>query len=146
MLGEMKIKNLRLRTFIGFNEEEKIHKQDIVINMRIIYDTNRTEITDSPSGLNYKTHFIKKIIAFIENNRFNLLESLVYHLCKLIDHRFQNDKIYQSVLDYEIEVDKIGALRYADSVSVKFQKKDIKKEDSLTFMKRWTKFLIDLKK
>ena len=66
MLGEIKIKNLRLRTFIGFNEEEKIHKQDIVINIRIVYDTNETEITDCPDGLNYKTHVIKKqIIQFL---------------------------------------------------------------------------------
>lgn len=80
MLCEIKIKNLRLRTFIGFNEEEKIHKQEIVVNLKIIYETNQTEITDSPVALNYKTHIIKKMIAFIENNTFNLLETLVYNL------------------------------------------------------------------
>lgn len=125
MLCEIKIKNLRLRTFIGFNEEEKIHKQDIVINLKIIYETSQIEITDSPVGLNYKTHIIKKMIAFIENNTFNLLETLVYNLCKLIDDRFQNDEIYRNIVDYEIEVDKIGALRYSDSVSVKLQKKEM---------------------
>ena len=125
MLGEIKIKNLRLRTFIGFNEEEKKHKQDIIINVKVIYQTNNVEITDTPTGLNYKTHIIKKIINFIENNTFNLLECLVYNLCKLIDDRFQDDDIYKNILDYEIEVDKVGALRYSDSVSIKFEKKNI---------------------
>ncbi len=125
MKSEINIKNLRLRTFIGFNQEEKKYKQDIIINIYLLYQTNGVELTDIPNGLDYKKHVIKKIIAFAENNYFNLLETLVYNLCKLIDHRFQKDDIYKNILNYTIEVDKVGALRYSESVSIKMSKENI---------------------
>jgi len=37
----IKIDKLRLRTFIGFNEEEKIKQQDIVVNVELHYSANK---------------------------------------------------------------------------------------------------------
>ncbi len=37
----IRVKNLRLRTFVGLNEEEQQKRQDVVINLVIAYDAMR---------------------------------------------------------------------------------------------------------
>ena len=46
----IKIKNLRLRTYIGINDDEIKNKQDVVVNVTIHYDAGRA--TDSDSATN----------------------------------------------------------------------------------------------
>ena len=61
------ISNLRLRTYIGFNEEEKEKKQDVVINIEINYAVTETVLNDHISdALNYKD-ISKKVIQHVED-------------------------------------------------------------------------------
>ena len=105
------ITNLRLRTFIGFNEEEQTKQQDIVINAEIHYPANNLCLADDVgNALNYKT-ICKKIIHHVESGRFLLLEKLtsdVLGIC--IDHSW--------VRYAKVKIDKPHALRFADSVSI----------------------------
>ena len=57
------ISNLRLRTFIGFNDEEREKQQDIVINAEIQHclDPQVVEADQVDAALNYKT-ITKQII------------------------------------------------------------------------------------
>lgn len=106
------IKNLRLRTFIGFNPEEQAKKQDVVINVEIHYDATPAASTDSvDEALNYKT-ITKRIIARIEDNHFLLLEKLVHDVLDIAMN-------HPSVRKASVEVDKPHALRFADSVSLR---------------------------
>lgn len=96
----IRIKNLRLRTFIGIKEEEINNRQDIVINVTIHYPADKARTSeDINDALNYRT-VTKNIIQHVENNRFSLLEKLTW------------------VTYAEVEIDKLHALRYADSVSM----------------------------
>ena len=105
------ITNLRLRTFIGFNEEEKTKQQDIVINAEIHHPANNLCLSDDvDNALNYK-NICKKIIHHVESGRFLLLEKLtsdVLGIC--IDHSW--------VRYAQVRIDKPHALRFADSVSL----------------------------
>ncbi|MDP2561367.1 dihydroneopterin triphosphate 2'-epimerase [Psychrobium sp. 1_MG-2023] len=105
------ITNLRLRTFIGFNEEEKSKQQDIIINAEVHYPVNQMCLNDSvENALNYKM-ICKAIISHVENGNFLLLERLtsdVLGLCA--DH--------PSVNFAKVTIDKPHALRFADSVSL----------------------------
>jgi D-erythro-7,8-dihydroneopterin triphosphate epimerase len=105
------IKNLRLRTFIGFNDEEKSKQQDVVINMEIKYIISEAALNDQVEhALNYKT-ITKAVINYVEQGRFLLLEKLVAGIIKIAsDH--------PDVLYAKITVDKPHALRFADSVSL----------------------------
>ena len=68
----IRIKNLRLRTFIGIKEEEILNRQDIVINIAIHYPADKARISeDINDALNYRT-ITKSIIAHVEGNRFSL--------------------------------------------------------------------------
>lgn len=110
-IAKIRVKNLRLRTFIGIKEEEINNKQDVVINLTILYHAQAAvEENEIAYALNYRT-ITKAIIAHVENNRFALLERLTQELVNLVME-------YKDVQYVEVEVDKPQALRYADSVSV----------------------------
>ena len=72
----IRIKNLRLRTYIGINVDEIENKQDIIVNIRINYSADQATASDNmDDALNYRT-ITKKVITLVENNRFSLLEKL----------------------------------------------------------------------
>ncbi|MFD1238523.1 dihydroneopterin aldolase, partial [Latilactobacillus sakei subsp. carnosus] len=45
-VAQIQIKDLRLRTYIGFNDDEKANKQDVVINALIEYPAEQACLTD----------------------------------------------------------------------------------------------------
>ncbi|KKA07628.1 D-erythro-7,8-dihydroneopterin triphosphate epimerase [Pseudomonas ogarae] len=110
-MARIKVKDLRLRTFIGINEDEILNKQDVLINLTILYAAQEAvRDNDIDHALNYRT-ITKAIIAHVEGNRFALLERLTQELLDLI-------MANESVLYAEVEVDKPHALRFAESVSI----------------------------
>ena len=107
----IRVKNLRLRTFIGFNEAERKNKQDVVINMQLTYDGEEAATSDDISdAFNYRT-VTKRVIEHVENNSFLLLERLSEELLALIMEA-------SAIREATVEIDKPHALRFADSVSV----------------------------
>jgi D-erythro-7,8-dihydroneopterin triphosphate epimerase len=105
------IRNLRLRTYIGFNPEEKEKKQDVIINIEINYAINNAVLEDSvDNALDYK-QVTKQVIEHVENGRFLLLEKLVADVLNICSKN--------SVVSYaRVTIDKPHALRFADSVSL----------------------------
>jgi len=107
----IRITNLRLRTFIGFNPEERTKQQDVVINAEIHHVVGENALQDDVSdALNYKT-ITKAIIKHVESGRFLLLEKLVGDLIEICSQHPQVDRA-------SVTVDKPHALRFADSVSL----------------------------
>lgn len=105
------IKNLRLRTFIGFNPEERIKQQDVVINLEIKHTVNRGVFEDHvDDALNYKS-VAKAIINHVEAGSFLLLEKLTADVLAICS-------TYPDVISAKVTVDKPHALRFADSVSL----------------------------
>lgn len=107
----IRVKNLLLRTYIGFNPEEMGNMQDVLINLAIEADIpNEALLSDEPVGIyNYRT-ITKQVIELVQGNRFKLLEVLTKNILDLI---MQDER----VLWAKVEVDKPHALRFAESVS-----------------------------
>jgi len=111
MIATISIKNLRLRTYIGFNEEEKTKKQDVIVNIQLRYDATAAAESDSvDDACNYKI-LTKQIIELVESKSFDLLEKMAGDIIALVA---QADE----VLEATVTIDKPHALRFADSVSV----------------------------
>jgi D-erythro-7,8-dihydroneopterin triphosphate epimerase len=110
-IAVIRIKNLRLRTFIGIKDDETQNKQDVLINAEIHYCAMKARNSDNmDDALNYRT-ITKKIIALVEHNRFFLLEHLTG---QVLDIASEHDWV-----DFaQVEIDKPHALRFADSVSM----------------------------
>lgn len=105
------IKNLRLRTFIGFNPEELEKQQDVIVNAEIHYPAAAAADSDDvENALNYKV-LTKEMIAHTEHGAFKLLERLTADLLEII---MQDKKVSYA----HVTVDKPHALRFADSVSL----------------------------
>lgn len=110
------IKNLRLRTFIGFNPEELQKQQDVIINAEIHYPADLAVETDSESNaVNYKV-ITKTMIQHVETGHFKLLEKLAGDLLAIAsDH--------PDIQYAKVSVDKPHALRFADSVSITLEER-----------------------
>lgn len=107
----IRITNLRLRTYIGFNPEEREKLQDVVINLEIHYPAEKAAITDNvDQALNYKT-VCKSIINHVEEGHFLLLEKLVGDVLNIATE-------HPWVTFASVTIDKPHALRFADSVSL----------------------------
>lgn len=105
------IKNLRLRTYIGFNPEEMEKQQDVVINVEIHYPADAaSESDDQHDAVNYKV-ITKQMINHVETGQFKLLEKLAADLLDIAQE-------HSDVTYARVSVDKPHALRFADSVSI----------------------------
>ncbi|AOL16753.1 folate biosynthesis protein [Sulfolobus sp. A20] len=119
MIYKVSIEDLRVKTVIGINPNERIEKQEVSINVDIWSDLSKSVITDSINDtIDYKV-IKKEIISYVENSSFNLLETLTYKIGKVVlqDHRIRKVRV---------RVSKPGALSYAKNVSVevKMRRKD----------------------
>lgn len=114
-MDSIEIKNLRLRCGIGFSPHELAVAQDIVISLEIGCDSRRAGETDLPAdAFNYKT-VTKAIIACVEARRFSLVEKLAEEIARI------------ALVDFggawaAVRVSKPGALRRADSVSIRIER------------------------
>ena len=110
-IAKINIRDLRLRTFIGINEDEKKNQQDVVINIRIHYHAQKAVTFNViEEALNYRT-ITKKVITLVEQNRFLLLERMTDEVLSLVMEHPQ-------VMWADVTIDKPHALRFSDSVSI----------------------------
>lgn len=110
-LARIRVKDLRLRTYIGINQDEIVNKQDVRVNLTICYPAlDAVRDNDIEHALNYRT-ITKAVIAHVEGHRFALLERLTQEVLDLVMR-------HEAVTYAEVEVDKPHALRFAESVSI----------------------------
>ena len=116
-MARIRVKNLLIRTYIGFNPEELVNKQDVIINLEIEADIPELAMeADEPLNIfDYKT-VTKKVIALVQDGRFKLLEVLTKNILDLV---MEDKKVKWA----KVEVDKPHALRFAESVSLEMEAK-----------------------
>jgi len=110
----IRIKNLLVRTIIGFNPDERINRQDVIINAEIEVEVINAISTDNQDGIYDYKAITKAIIAFVTDSKFNLLEKLTHEVLQLI---MQDERVLRA----KVEIDKPHALRYSESVSVELE-------------------------
>ena len=114
-MAKIRIKNLLIRTYIGFNPEELVNKQDVIINLEIEAEIpeQAMELDEPRDIFDYKI-ITKKIITVVQEGRFKLLEVLTKEILDLI---MEDEKVRWA----KVEVDKPHALRFAESVSLEME-------------------------
>jgi len=110
-LEKIYIKGLLLRTIIGTNDNERVEKQDVLIDITLWADLKKAMESDSiDDTINYKK-LKKKIIKKVESSSFYLIEALANKVAKLC---LEEEK----VLKVKVRLEKPGALRFAKTVGV----------------------------
>lgn len=110
-MDQIFITDLLVRGIIGINPEERVNKQDIVINMVLDTDIRRAAATDDITyAANYKS-ITKRIIDHVENSSDLLVEKLVTDIARIIVTEFPISRA-------RVRVEKPGALRFARNVGI----------------------------
>jgi len=111
-MDQIIIKDLLIRGIIGINPDERVKKQDILINMVLDVDIRpAAETDDIEKAVNFKA-ITKRIIDHVENASDFLVEKLVTDIARLILAE------YPDVHRARVRLEKPGALRYAKSVGI----------------------------
>lgn len=109
------VKDLLIRGIIGINPDERIKKQDILVNLIIYTDISRAAETDDIAhATNYK-EISKRIIDFVEASSFFLVERLVTEVARLV---LADERVSRVI----VRVEKPGALRFARSVGIEIDR------------------------
>ncbi len=105
------VEDLRVKGTIGIFDWEKKIKQEISLSYEIDHDNLSASKEDKiKATTDYKT-ITKKIIAFIEDNKFELVETFAEKIAEMVITDFDVNWI-------KLRVSKPGALRFSKDVGV----------------------------
>jgi len=115
-MDQIIIKDLLVRGILGINPDERVKKQDILINMTLFADIRKAAKSDSiDDAVNYKS-ITKRVIEHVEASSDFLVEKLVTDIANMILTEFDN------VQKVRVRVEKPGALRFAKSVGIEIER------------------------
>ncbi len=102
---------LEIQTIIGIYDWERETKQTIVLDIEMAFDIKKAAETDDIQyALDYKT-VSKRIIAFVEESQFFLVEKLIIEISNIIQNEFDVPWV-------KITLNKKGAIRGASDVGI----------------------------
>jgi D-erythro-7,8-dihydroneopterin triphosphate epimerase len=109
------IRDLKISCIIGLNEEERVKKQDVLINLALYADLSKACHSDRiEDSVDYKA-IKRQIIDFVEVSSYLLIEKLAEKIADLcLKHPL--------IMHVDVTVDKPGALRFARSVGVEISR------------------------
>ena len=105
------LRDLRIPTVIGVFEWERRVRQIIAIDLDMAFDVACAARTDAlADALDYKA-VAKRLIGFVEESRFQLVETLAERIADLVRQEFR-------VAWIRVRINKTGAVRGARDVGV----------------------------
>lgn len=112
MTDRIYIRDLALRCIIGIYPEERVNKQDVIVNvvMDVASHAQAAASDDIADTTDYKG-IKKQLVAMIEASEFNLIETMAERCAEIC---LKPDRVHKVT----VTVDKPGALRFARSVAV----------------------------
>jgi len=105
------IEDLKVQTVIGIFEWEREIKQTISIDLEMEFDIRRAAETDAiEDTLDYKS-VSKRLIHFVEDSQFQLVEALAEHCATIVLREFPVNWL-------RLKLGKPGAVRGSSAVGV----------------------------
>ena len=106
---------LKTETIVGIFDWERQVKQTVILDIEFSADIRKAALTDSiDDTLNYK-RVAKRVLAFVEESSFHLVETLAEHVAMLILEEF-------AVAWVHIALSKPGAIRGSRDVGVTLER------------------------
>lgn len=105
------LSELKVETIIGIFDWERQIKQTVVIDLEMGTDIRQSAATDTiDDTLNYKL-VAKRVIAFVEESQFQLIETLAEKIAAIVLNEFHAPWV-------KVKLAKPGAIRGAKNVGV----------------------------
>src|SRR5690606_4384635 len=109
------IRDLLLRAIIGINDDERINKQDVLINIELETDTRQAaESDDIERAVNYRD-IAKETIELVEGSQFFLFERLAQEIANIC---LADERVHRA----RVTVEKPTAVRFARRVGVTIER------------------------
>jgi dihydroneopterin aldolase len=106
---------LEIETIIGIYDWERETKQTVILDIEMAFDIQKAAETDDIQyTLDYKT-VSKRIISFVEDSQFLLVEKLISEIANIIRNEF-------NVPWVKITLNKKGAIRGATDVGIRIER------------------------
>lgn len=109
-VDQIHIKDLLCRAIIGTLPEERVKKQDVIINMTLFTNHNPAASDDLADAVDYR-NIVNPTIKLVETAEFFLIEKLALEIVKLC---FSDARIERAI----VTVEKPRAIPYAASAGV----------------------------
>lgn len=105
------LRGLRIETIIGLYDWERETKQTVILDLEMATDIRKAAQSDAiEDTLDYKT-VSKRIISFVEESRFFLVEKLAEEIANILLHEFNIPWV-------RLTLNKKGAIRGASDVGI----------------------------
>jgi len=109
------IEALEIECVIGIYDWERKIKQPIMLDIEMAFDNRVPAASDNiEDTLDYKA-VSKRLIQFVSESEFGLVEKLAEQCCKIIVEEFK-------VTNVKLKLSKIGAVRGAKAVGVMLER------------------------
>jgi dihydroneopterin aldolase len=105
------VEDLRINATIGIFDWEKKIKQEVSISYEIPHDNKKAAAADTIEATTDYKSITKAIIAYVENNKFELVETFAEKIAEMVIKDFNIEEI-------RLRVSKPGALRFSKDVGV----------------------------
>jgi dihydroneopterin aldolase/D-erythro-7,8-dihydroneopterin triphosphate epimerase len=116
MTDQIEIRDLMIRAIVGINDDERVNRQDVVINLTIWADLGEAGRTDDiDDTINYRT-LVKRVIELVEESSYFLVEKMAAEISRL------GLEFSESIERVRVSVEKPGAIRFARSVGVTIER------------------------
>jgi FolB domain-containing protein len=107
----VEVHDLLVRCIVGINPEERVKKQDVIINLTLFGDLRQAgQSDDIEDAINYKT-LTKRVLDHVEESEYFLVEKMAHKIAEIAIMEFGVQRAI-------VGVEKPGALRFARSVGV----------------------------
>ena len=106
---------LKTEAIIGIFDWERQVKQTVIVDIEISADVRKAALSDSIGDtVNYK-RIAKRVLAFVEESKFHLVETLAEHIAMLILDDF-------GISWVRVSLSKPGAIRSSRDVGVSLER------------------------
>ena len=113
------LRGLKSQCIIGFIEWERQVPQTVVVDLEFPCDCTRAAATDSVADtVDYK-RVAKRVLAWVGESRFQLVESLAHNLAMLLLAEFPLEWV-------RISINKPGAIRHSRDVGVSIERRRVR--------------------
>ena len=106
---------LKTEAIIGIFDWERQVKQTVIVDIELSADVRKAALSDSINDtINYK-RIAKRVLAFVEESKFHLVETLAEHIAMLVLGDFEVSWV-------RISLSKPGAVRSSRDVGVALER------------------------
>ncbi|MGH8558705.1 MAG: dihydroneopterin aldolase [Methylococcales bacterium] len=105
------LRGLHIETIIGIYDWERVSKQTVILDIEMAFDIRKAAESDAiEDALDYKA-VSKRLISFVEESRFFLVEKLSEEIAKILLNEFKIPWL-------RLSLNKKGAIRGASDVGI----------------------------